>query len=213
MDIKELKSYILENKRVENYFYTGVGERTLEKKFEYIKNHFTYNIMNSWNCLESIANKVKIYDLGLNNKQINKFWEILEVDNDYIYNDLNFIIKEFKNFTNTDIFFNGRSDGYLVIKPSFETYKRHQNILDIFFSDNIYEYTTFKEFKKDSIDSDYCNYENEYMNNKLENCYYLLKAFDKLCDCLREELIYILDNAEIEEETVVEEKIYKYINM
>ena len=84
------------------------------------------------------------------------------------------------------------------------------NILDLFFSDNIYEYNTFKEYKKESLDSSY-GYDNTDFNDKLEECYFLLKAFDKLCDILRADLIYILNNAKIEEEKILEEHIEKTI--
>mgnify|MGYP001623751634 CR=1 FL=1 len=212
MEIKDLKSFIKDNSNVENLYYTGLKERTLESKFEYIKEHFTYDIMNSWNALESIANNVKIWNLKLTNEQSDKFFELLDVDNNYVYDSLNFTIKDFEDITDTDIFFNGRNGGYLVIVPKFSKYNKNMNILDLFFSDNIYDYETLKEFKKDSLDTSY-GYTNEDINKNLEECYYLLKSFDLLCDLLREELIYILDNAEIKEEKKMVEKIEKYIEI
>lgn len=212
MEIKDLKSFIKDNSNVENLYYTGLKERTLESKFDYIKEHFTYDIMNSWNGLESIANKVKIYDLNLTSKQIDKFFELVDIDSSYIYDSLAFTIEDFENLTNMDIFFNGRNGGYLVIVPKFKHYKKNMNLLDLFFDDNIYDYETLKEFKKESLDTSY-GYTNEDINKNLEECYYLLKSFDLLCDLLREELIYILNNAEIKEEKKMVEKIEKYIEI
>lgn len=212
MDFELIKEFLKDNKKSGNLFFTGLKERTLESKFEYIKEHFTYDIMNSWNALESIANNVKIWNLKLTNEQSDKFFELLDVDNDYIYDSLNFTIKDFEDITDTDIFFNGRNGGYLVIVPKFSKYNKNMNILDLFFSDNIYDYETLKEFKKDSLDTSY-GYTNEDINKNLEECYYLLKSFDLLCDLLREELIYILNNAEIKEEKKMVEKIEKYIEI
>ena len=188
--IEELKNYIQENKSIEQLFFTGLSENTLEKKYQYLKNHFCYDIMNSWNRLTTIANKVKIFDLKLTRKQQDNFFEFLSIDSDFLYYNINELIDDFSYMTNTEIYFNGRSGGYLIIKPIFELYKRHCNILDIFSLDNIEYYNTFKEYKK----------ENCISNDELELAYYTIKAFDKLCDVLRQELIYILDNTKIEEQ-------------
>ena len=210
MEIKNFKKYIKEFENIENCFFDGLKEKTLESKFEYIKDHFTYDIMNSWNNLESIANNVKIFNLKLTREQENRFFELVNIDEEYIYDTLNDDIELFKDLGDFNIFYNGRNGGYLVIVPDFKLYNKNMNILDLFFSDNIYEYNTFKEYKKESLDSSY-GYDNTDFNDKLEECYFLLKAFDKLCDILRADLIYILNNAKIEEEKILEEHIEKTI--
>lgn len=210
MEIKNFKKYIKEFENIENCFFDGLKEKTLESKFEYIKDHFTYDIMNSWNNLESIANNVKIFNLKLTREQENRFFELVNIDEEYIYDTLNYDIELFKDLGDFNIFYNGRNGGYLVIVPDFKLYNKNMNILDLFFSDNIYEYNTFKEYKKESLDSSY-GYDNTDFNDKLEECYFLLKAFDKLCDILRADLIYILNNAKIEEEKILEEHIEKTI--
>lgn len=210
MEIKNFKKYIKEFENIENCFFDGLKEKTLESKFEYIKDHFTYDIMNSWNNLESIANNVKIFNLKLTREQENRFFELVNIDEEYIYDTLNYDIELFKNLGDFNIFYNGRNGGYLVIVPDFKLYNKNMNILDLFFSDNIYEYNTFKEYKKESLDSSY-GYDNTDFNDKLEECYFLLKSFDKLCDILRADLIYILNNAKIEEEKILEEHIEKTI--
>lgn len=212
MDMKLIKEFIKDNKKVKNIFFTGLKEKTLESKFEYIKEHYTYDVMNSWNNLESIANNVKIWNLELTSEQIDKFLELLDIDSDYIYDILNILIEDFEDITGTQIFFNGSNGGHLVMIPKFDEYRKWKNILDLFFDDNIYCYETLKEFKKDSTDTAY-GYTKEDINNKLEQCYYLLKSFDLLCDLLREELIYILDNAKIKEEKETIETINKYIEI
>lgn len=198
MKLELIKEFIGDNKKEGKVFFTGLKEKTLEQKFQYIKNHYVYNVMNSWNRLQSIANNIKIYNLELTNEQIDKFFELISIDEELLYANLQFLIEDFEDITNTNIFFNGRSNGYLVIVPKFDQYNKRMNILDLFFDDNIYDYDTLKEFKKESLDTAYGK-DNEDINNNLEECYYLLKSFDLLCDLLREELIYMLNNAKIKE--------------
>lgn len=212
MKLELIKEFIGDNKKEGKVFFTGLKEKTLEQKFQYIKNHYVYNVMNSWNRLQSIANNIKIYNLELTNEQIDKFFELISIDEELLYANLQFSIEDFEDITNTNIFFNGRSNGYLVIVPKFDQYNKRMNILDLFFDDNIYAYDTLKEFKKESLDTAYGK-DNEDINNNLEECYYLLKSFDLLCDLLREELIYMLNNAKIKEKTEVIEKNVKYIEV
>lgn len=212
MKLELIKEFIGDNKKEGKVFFTGLKEKTLEQKFQYIKNHYVYNVMNSWNRLQSIANNIKIYNLELTNEQIDKFFELISIDEELLYANLQFSIEDFEDITNTNIFFNGRSNGYLVIVPKFDQYNKRMHILDLFFDDNIYDYDTLKEFKKESLDTAYGK-DNEDINNNLEECYYLLKSFDLLCDLLREELIYMLNNAKIKEKTEVIEKNVKYIEV
>lgn len=212
MKLELIKEFIGDNKKEGKVFFTGLKEKTLEQKFQYIKNHYVYNVMNSWNRLQSIANNIKIYNLELTNEQIDKFFELISIDEELLYANLQFSIEDFEDITNTNIFFNGRSNGYLVIVPKFDQYNKRMNILDLFFDDNIYDYDTLKEFKKESLDTAYGK-DNEDINNNLEECYYLLKSFDLLCDLLREELIYMLNNAKIKEKKETTETINKYIEI
>ena len=146
--IKSIKEYIKNNK-CEQFFYKGLKEKTIEQKFQYLKQHFTYDIMNSWNNLKSIANNVKIYNLGLTSEQQNKFFELQEVDDDFLYWEQKNIIEEFQKLTNTEIFFNGRSSGYIVIIPKFETTKRWQHIFEWLGVEDITYFNNYREFKQE----------------------------------------------------------------
>lgn len=171
-----IKDYL--KTKTEKHFYNGLKERTLEQKYQYLKNHYEYDIMNSWNGLKSIANKVKIYELGFSSDEDDKYYEIMSQDYeyfDYIYRD---IIEEYEKLTGTDVFFNGRSGGYLVVVPSFENTHRNEHLFDYLGLSDIKYYDTYKDFKAE-------NYNNSY-KNEIENAYYIVKAFDKLCDNLRE---------------------------
>lgn len=213
MNRKELVEFIKENENVEQLYFKGLKEKTISSKFQYIKEHFTYYIINSWNGLKTVGNNVKIWNLQLTDKQRDRFFEIIDIDNDYIYDNLGFNLQEFEDLTNMEVCFNGRCGGYLIISPKFETYSKTMSIMDMFFSDDIYQFKDYAEFKKDSLDIEYLENDMKMLDEKIEDCYYLIKAFDKLCDILRTELIYLLDNAKIEEEIETIEIANKYITL
>ena len=196
--IKKLIDYIKENENIENYFYNGLNEKTQEEKLKYIMNHFTYYTMNSWNINKSIANNVKVHRIGLSNEMYIKFFDLLEVDSDYIYFLLKELIEDFEIISYTKIFFNGRSSGYLVMTSNGSP---RTNILEMYELDELQYYDTLKEFKND----------HSITSKDISECYLLLKAFDKLCDVLRNELKYIVENAKIEQEIVTIQKVVKSI--
>ena len=45
------------------FYKTGIDITNDKQMFNFLKNHFEYWTMNSWNRLSSVANKVKLYDL------------------------------------------------------------------------------------------------------------------------------------------------------
>ena len=47
--------------------------KTSKQKFNYLKEHFKYYTMNSWNGLASIASNVKVYNLSLTKEQRDRF--------------------------------------------------------------------------------------------------------------------------------------------
>lgn len=156
---------------------------SLEKKFDYIKNHFQYWTMNSWNRLKSIANNVKVYKLGLTNEQIDKFFELTSDENlsNELYLNFESIIDNF-NFKNPlyHVVFNGRSIGYLVLTNT----NNNENIINEDFED----YENFKDFKKHTTSN-----AKDLINETFE----IITKFDNLCDDLVSELKYILDNSKI----------------
>lgn len=210
MKIEELKQYIKEIK-CEKFYFTGLKEKTIEKKYQYLKNHFSYDIMNSWNNLKTIANNVKIYNLGLTNSQQLKFFEINEADDDFLYYEIIEIIKEFERLTNTQVYFNGRSGGYMVIVPDFEIAKRNEHIFEWMGVEDILYFDNYKKFKKEQ--NEYTENYNYSYKEEIEEAYYLVKAFDKLCDVVRAELIYILNNATIKEEKEIIKQTKKYVEL
>ena len=47
------------------FYQKGVDISNTKSMFNFLNNHFTYDTMNSWNGLKSIANNVKVYNLNL----------------------------------------------------------------------------------------------------------------------------------------------------
>ena len=191
------------------FFNQTTTRMTLKEKFKYIKNHFYYDILNSWNGLKSLANNVKIYNLGLTNEQPSKFFDIICDNNtsQQLYGFLSDFIDDFDyNNNNCATYFNGRSDGYIVTIKR----ERNENIVDndLLISNDYndliqnlqdwYGYT-----KKDA---------RQEANNIIEINFKIVKNFDMFCDKLRKELIYILDNAEIKKGTYTKEIEYNYLN-
>ena len=86
-------------------FYRKVNKNNNKEMFEFLKEHFKYSTLNSWNNLWSIANNVKVYNLGLDYKIL----ELLELDN---YFTINTCIEDWENeHEGYTVGFNGRSGG------------------------------------------------------------------------------------------------------
>ena len=94
------------------YRKTNVDICSAKSMHDFLRNHFNYYTMNSWNGLKSIANNVKIYNLNLEGDQW-KALERLEITDYSVVNDL---IDSWENdHPEVKIGFNGRSGGYIVL--------------------------------------------------------------------------------------------------
>ena len=95
----------------------GVDICSPKSMFEFINNHFTYYTLNSWNGLQSIANNMKLYNLGLEGD-----WTAVL---DYLYDEedigcigfqIRGLVEEWEaKHPGYSLGWNGRSGGYLVI--------------------------------------------------------------------------------------------------
>jgi hypothetical protein len=126
--------------------------------------------MNSWNCLESIANNVKVFNLGLDGD----CWvalNLLQLDD---YFTVNQMLKDWEyEHDGYSLGFNGRSGGYLVLYGA----NSNGNILPDCIVDNDYE--DFKDYCKDYYGGV------KYYKSDLQYYTKLVQDFDKLCDELR----------------------------
>ena len=154
------------------FYKTGVDITNDRQMFEFLKGHFEYPTMSSWNRLYSIANDVKMYRLGLTGD----WWMALKLLENGEYENLNWIIQEWlEDHKGYEVYFNGRSGGYLILKAK----DSNGSILpdDILESDNYEDYKSYCKHYYGSVKAnrdDLVSYTN------------LVRDFDKLCDELRD---------------------------
>lgn len=174
-------------------FYQKVNKNSNKDMFEFLKDHFEYPTLNSWNNLYSIANNVKIYKLGLD-------WDILDILQVDNYFTINTCIEDWElDHPGYKVGFNGRSGGYLVL------YNDNNNcsVLDYYVDSN----DNYEDFKED-IQNNYGGL--KWYKEELIRQVELVQEFDKLCDDLLEECKYMLENYKVvEKERVVTQKYYE----
>lgn len=157
------------------FYKKGIDITNAKQMFEFLKSHYTYDTMNSWNGLKSIANNVKIYNLDLEGDWDNALSFLYDNNG---YSDLVYLINDTIELWEDEhpgfsVGFNGRSGGYLVLYHE----KHNGNILPSFIID--YDYEDFKEYCKDYYGGvKYCKEDLRFYTE-------LVRDFDKLCDELR----------------------------
>lgn len=161
------------------FYKTGVDISNTKSMWQFLKNHFTYWIMNSWNRQQSIAHNVKLYNLKLEGDYSVAMRYLLdEADCAGLQLSINDEIKAFEEkYPWTRVFFNGRSGGYLVLS----TKDRTGSILP----DCVTEFETYKDFKEE-VRSGWNGYKVSDFNRELRDTVEIVRDFDKLCDGLRD---------------------------
>ena len=88
---------------------------TREEMITFLRGHFRYYTMNSWNRLTSYARKVKIHSLCLTREQESHAYDLIYVEDTFL--EINEKIREFseENGYRYQACFNGRSSGYIVL--------------------------------------------------------------------------------------------------
>lgn len=154
------------------FYKTGIDITNDKQMFNFLKEHFEYWTMNSWNRISSVANNVKLYNLGLSGD-----WgvalSLLEAGE---YETINELIGDWeREHPGYEVAFNGRNGGYLVL--TYGSWHRHVLPDEIIDSEDYEEYKT------------YCrDYLGSVKLNRQTLVYYtkLVQSFDKLCDELRD---------------------------
>ena len=157
------------------FYKTGVDIASTKSMYNFLKSHFQYFTMNSWNGLKSIANNVKLYNLELDGDYDKLLDYIFTEDDNDLIDALNFAVEEFEeNHKGYKVGFNGNSCGYLVL------YNDHnmRSILPDYFDYDSYE-DWLEELK------DYGENVNWYKDD-LRSLTKLVRDFDLLCDELRD---------------------------
>jgi hypothetical protein len=153
------------------FYKTGVDITNDKQMFNFLKEHFEYWTLNSWNRLESVANNVKLYNLDLTGD-----WSVaLSLLEAGEYDTLSWMIHDWEGeHRGYEVTFNGRCGGYLVLTAKGS----NAHVLP----DSITSVNTYEEYKE------YCReYYGSVKANRWELVEYtkLVQAFDRLCDQLR----------------------------
>lgn len=154
--------------------------------------------MNSWNASTSYANKVKIYSVIPNELQ-NKVYEM--IDSEGFYDEINWILEDFSRDHNFEYQagFNGRSGGYIVL---YQGGYRYETI-------NGQERKRVFSYPGKSMDQneDFENWSMESLKERVK----LIQEFDKMCDNVVSETIFLVQNCNVEEEEYTEVKTRKVL--
>ena len=176
------------------FYKTNIDITNDKQMFNFLKDHYKYYTGNSWNRTRSIANNVKLYNLGLSGDWCTalKFLE----DEDYI--TIEDMIRGWElDHPGYKVGFNGRSGGYLVL------YNRagSQSILP-----ETLDYESYEDYKADMRD-----YYGSVRANRDELVYYtkLVRDFDRLCDELRD---YCEELSKLDYEIMATQRIVETFN-
>lgn len=153
------------------FYQTGIDICNDKQMFNFLKDHFRYATMNSWNGVYSIANNVKVYKLGLSGDH----WTALNLLNNGEYETINWMIKDWeREHPGYTVGFNGRSGGYLVLYNE----DNRGDVLPCSITDND-DYSQYKEWCR------YYGYTVKENRFELQMFTKLVRDFDRLCDDLR----------------------------
>lgn len=104
-------------------FSRPIDLRSRREMTDYLRNHFRYSTMNSWNHATSYACNLKIYGLGLDPEIESKLYDMLDTREFLLMRqEALYLFNAVHNFR-WQAGFNGRSGGYLILyqgdlKPS-----------------------------------------------------------------------------------------------
>ena len=161
------------------FYTTGVDICNTKSMWNFLKEHYTYYTMNSWNRSKSIAHNVKLYNLKLEGD-----WTVVmrylfdEADAGCLQMNIEDMVREFEDeYPWASVFFNGRSGGYLVLGT------KHNN--GSVLPDCVDQYDTYEDFKED-IKSGWNGYNVSDFDRELRDTVTVVREFDKLCDRLRD---------------------------
>ena len=173
----------MENKKA--FFFKDINKNNKEAMIMFLKNHFRYNTTNSWNHSTSYANNMKIYNLPFTEEQKNQLYNMLSIDIDIAFNNIQLLLGEFAKRYNYkyQAGFNGRNGGYLVLYKGEEK----DNQVTIFPNQNI------------DMEEDFSKWKIKDIRKRVQ----LIQDFDKLCDNILKEATYIADNYEIQKVPII----------
>ena len=149
------------------FYQKGIDITNAKQMWNFLKDHYQYYTMNSWNGLKSVANNVKVHNLKLSGNCYNALTFLQDDD----YFTVNLMIEDWESeHRGYKVGFNGRSGGYLVLY--------HDRGNGTILPDIVEDYDSYEDFKSWYRVKDYLDDLREYTK--------LVQDFDKLCDQLRD---------------------------
>lgn len=214
-------------------FYKEVNFKKRGEMIAFLKQHFRYHTMNSWNRATSYANNIKLYNIDKpGDIDDNTWWEMLGITD--WQEKLSGPLEEFGKSHNWlwQAGINGRSGGYVVLYPGgiqpsgYKSYcthcgqKNYQPVPDgqkgICGKCNAKERVSFIQThmqiftwpgKSVDMDEEFHGWELFQLKERVE----LVQDFDRLCDCIVESYIETCRNCQIVEEEILVPKTIKIL--
>jgi len=214
-------------------FYKEIDKRYRESMVAFLKKHYRYNTMNSWNRSTSYANNIKLYNIDKPDDVDNDtWWEMLWITE--WQEKLSDLLEYFGSKYNWQwqAGINGRSGGYVVlykggIKPSgYKSYcthcgqKNYQAVadgeVDICGRCEAKARINFKQthmqvFTWPGKDVDMYEDFEDWTLSEIREQVELVQDFDRLCDDIITEYIELCKNYRITQEEILVPKTIKVL--
>ena len=214
-------------------FYKEIDKRYRKAMTAFLKNHFRYDTMNSWNRSTSYANNIKLYNIDKPDEVDNEtWWEMLWITQ--WQEKLSDLLEDFskRHEWQWQAGINGRSGGYVVlyrggIKPSgYKSYCTHcsqKNYQDVPEGEIgmcgrcdaktrvNFKQTHMQVFTWPGKDVDMYEDYGDWTLSEIRERVELVQDFDRLCDDIITEYIELCKNYRITEEEIIVPKTIKVL--
>ena len=212
-------------------FYKKTDCRSRSAMTDFLKSHFRYNTMNSWNRSTSYAHNIKIYNLGLGRDIQGKLYELTDTSEFWL--NARALFDDFAREYNYNwqIGINGRSGGYLVLYQGFAKPSQHKSYCTVCGQKNFTSITensnicgrchspSRKDYKTPPMEvgtypgksTDMGEVFEDFTMHDLRERVKLVQAFDKVADALLALAVQMCKDYAIEDETYYVPKIRKVL--
>lgn len=208
-------------------FEKKIDMENRDEMVAFLKNHYRYFTMNSWNRHSFYANNMKIYNLGLPSDTQDKLYDLLDVEE--AQERISFLLDDFavEHRYQWQARWNGRSSGYLVLYSGGRKALEYKSLCA---SCGQLNYKAVEEngcrcgkdtrvnltspiyqayIHRTSIDNgeDFDNWDLDELQERV----WIVMDFDQLCDDIVAEAAYMAEESEVEEETYFVERTRKIL--
>jgi hypothetical protein len=214
-------------------YHKQIDKRYKETLIKFLKNHFRYNTMNSWNRSTSYANNIKLHNIDKpDDVDSDTWWGLLSISE--WQNQLSDLLEDFnkKYEYQWQAGINGRSGGYVVlykggIKPSgYKSYCTHcgQKNYEAVPEGQIgicgrcdakarvnFKQTHMQVFTLPGKSTDEHEDFAECTLSEIRERVELVQDFDRLCDTIADEYVWLCKNYRIAEEEILVPKTIKVL--